>query len=599
MIIQALNECYERLKRDPNSNIPLFGFSRGKIHFALVLDKSGKFIDVNDLREQSNNKNIPRELIVPAGDERIPGLNIPRASGIRSNFMWGNTGYVLGRGNKDKPERARKTFEVFKRFHHELGDAIDNEGMRAVLYFLDSWQPKKLEQTKCREYWEEMAGMNVVFRLSGERKYIYEHSVIQDKWLEYCKEKQSEYIDKASCLVSGQKKSVVKLHPSIKGVKNAQSSGASIVSFNLDSFCSYNKEQSFNAPVSEDIVFNYTTALNHLLQFESRQRVQIGDATTVFWAEGPTPVEGFLKDILDPPKDNQAKLGDLRRFLEAVREGKMPREIENAKNMKFYILGLSPNASRLSVRFWYVSTVEDISKKIGQHFKDLAIIKNYDNESEFPGMWHLLHELAPQREIDKLSPLLAGLFMRAILTGERYPSNLLSTIINRIRAEQSLKNKNTGKPMENVTYLRASMIKAYLVRNWRFQKRKEKEVAMSLNKDEKDIGYLLGRLFAVCEKVQQDALGRDINATIKDKFYSSASATPGVVYPRLFRLAQYHLRSIDNLAFRVTDDRLIQEIIGNIPKFPSYLNLEEQGRFAIGYYHQKQDFYKKTDKKEE
>jgi len=588
MIIQALNECYERLKQDPNSNIPPLGFSREKIYFALVLDPSGKLVDVNDLREKQDKKNIPKELVVPAGSKK--------ASGIESNFMWGNTGYVLGKDKKEHKDKNRpeKMFNEFKGFHHSLGDNLNDKGMQAILAFLDSWHPADAEKL---EHWEKMAGMNIVFRLDGERKYIHEHSVIQNKWREYYQQNISEH--RAFCLVSGQKAPIARLHKSIKGVKNAQPSGASIISFNLDSFCSYNKKQSFNAPVSEDIVFNYTTALNHLLQFESRRKVQIGDTTTVFWAEDETPFEGFLKDILDPPKDNQADLGDLRRFLEAMREGKMPKEIEDAKNMKFYILGLSPNASRLSVRFWYVSTVEDISKKIGQHFKDLAIIKNYDNESEFPGMWHLLHELAPQREIDKLSPLLAGLFMRAILTGERYPSNLLSTIINRIRAEQSLKNKNTGKPMENVTYLRASMIKAYLVRNWRFQKRKEKEVAMSLNKDEKDIGYLLGRLFAVCEKVQQDALGRDINATIKDKFYSSASATPGVVYPRLFRLAQYHLRSIDNLAFRVTDDRLIQEIIGNIPKFPSYLNLEEQGRFAIGYYHQKQDFYKKTDKKEE
>ena len=590
MIIQALNEYYERLKQDPNFNIPLFGFSRGKIHFALVLDKSGKLIDVNDLREQSNNKNIPKELIVPAGDERIPGLNIPRASGIRSNFMWGNTGYVLGRGNKDRPERTRKTFEIFKKFHHELGDDINDEGMQAVLKFLDKWNPKKAEKL---EYWKEMIGMNVVFQLDGERKYIHEHSVIQDKWLEYCKEKQSEYIDKAFCLVSGQKKSVVKLHPSIKGVKNAQPSGASIVSFNLDSFCSYNKEQSFNGPVSEDIVFNYTTALNHLLRFESRQRVQIGDATTVFWAEGPTPVEGFLKDIL-APQNNQADLGDLRRFLEAVREGKMPREIENTKNVKFYILGLSPNASRLSVRFWYVSTVEDISRKIGQHFKDLKITRSYDNEPKFPGMRQLLRELAPQHEIDNISPLLSGLFMKAILTGERYPSNLLSTVINRICAEQSLKNKTTRKPKENVTYLRVSMIKAYLNRNWRFQN-KRKEVAMALNKKERGIGYRLGRLFAILEKAQKDAIP-GINTTIKDRFYSSASATPSVVFPQLLRLAQHHIQKSD---YGVSIDKQIEEVIEDIQKFPSHLSLEEQGMFAIGYYHQKQDFYKKTEKKEE
>jgi len=575
MIIQALNEYYERLKRNPNSNIPLLGFSREKIYFALVLDSPGKLVDVNDLREKQDKKNIPKELVVPAGSKK--------ASGIDSNFMWGNTGYILGvdkKEHKDK-DRPKKMFKAFKEFQHSLGDVIDDVGMDAVLKFLDSWSPEKAVKLK---YWEEMAGMNVVFQLDGERKYLHEHPPIQKRWMQYCEENQSKY--KAFCLVSGQKAPIARLHKSIKGVKNAQSSGASIVSFNQDSFRSYNKKQSFNAPVSEDISFNYTTALNHLLRFESRQKVQIGDATTIFWAEGETPVEGFLKDILDP-HDNHVDLGDLRRFLEAVREGKKPKDIKDTENMKFYILGLSPNAARLSVRFWHISTVEEISRKIGRHFKDLKIIRSYETDPEYPGMWHLLHETAVQGKTKNISPLLAGALMRSMITGAGYPAELLTAVLNRIRADQK------------INYLRAALIKAYLVRNWGFQKRKKKEVAMSLNKDEKDIGYLLGRLFAVCEKVQQDALGRDINTTIKDKFYSSASATPGAVYPRLFRLAQYHLRSIDNPAFRVTDDRLIQEIIGNIPKFPPYLNLEEQGMFALGYYHQKPDFYKKTEKKEE
>jgi len=443
-----------------------------------------------------------------------------------------------------------------------------------------------------------MERANIVFQLDGERKFIHEHLAVKEKWLKYCKQKKSEYIGKAFCLASGEEKLVTKIHPSIKGIPPpAKSSGASMVSFNLDSFCSYNKEQSFNAPVSKEIAFSYTTALNYLLRFESRNKVQIGDTTTVFWAEGGTPFIGFLKDILDPI-NNQAD-PDLRIFLEAVRDGKMPKNIEDYKNMKFYILGLSPNASRLAIRFWYISTVKDISIKLGQHFKDLAITKNFNNEPEFPGMWHLLHELAPQRDIGKISPLLAGLFFKSILTGERYPSNLLCIIINRICAEQSLKNRTTGKPKENVTYLRAAMIKAYIIRNSRFKNKKEREVNMSLNREENDIGYLLGRLFAVCEKAQQDSLGKNINATVKDKFYSSSSTTPGAVFPRLLRLSQYHLRSIDNQAFRVSNDKLMQEIISNIQKFPPYLNLEEQGMFALGYYHQKQDFYKKLEKKEE
>lgn len=584
MIIQALNVYYERLKQKTNSIIPDFGFSNEKIHFALVLDQLGELVDVKDLREKEGKKNVPKQLEVPSASKKT--------SGIDPNFMWGNTGYVLGADNKEHKDKDRpyKMFKEFKNFQHSLGNEIDDIGMNSVLKFLDFWQPEEVNQLK---YWEEMSGANVVFQLDGERKYIHEHSSIKERWAKYYQGNQSYY--KAFCLVSGQKSPIARLHASIKGVKNAQSSGASIVSFNQDSFCSYNKEQSFNSPVSEKVVFNYTTALNQLLQFKSRQNVQIGDATTVFWAEGETTVEGFLKDILDP-QYNQIDSGDIRRFLEAMREGKMPKEIENTKNMKFYILGLSPNASRLSVRFWYVNSVGEIFKKIGQHFKDLSIAKNYDDEPEFPGMWHLLHELAPQREIDKLSPLLAGLFMKAILTGERYPSNLLSVIINRIRAEQSLKNKTTGKPIENVTYLRASMIKAYIVRNSRIRNSNEKEVVnMALDKEEKNIGYRLGRLFAILEKAQKDAVP-GANTTIKDRYYGSASATPAIVFPQLLSLAQHHIQKSD---YGAKTDKQIEGVLQDIQEFPSHLSLEDQGMFALGYYHQKQDFYKKSEKKEE
>jgi len=575
MIIQALNEYYKRLKQqDLNDHIPSFGFSSEKIYFALVISNSGKLVDVKDLREKGDKKNIPKQLLVPAPNKK--------SCGIDPNFMWGNTGYVLGSDKKEHKDknRPKKMFRAFKEFHHSLGDGIDDIGMNAVLKFIDSWQPKESKNLK---YWEEMAGMNLVFQLDGERRYIHEHEAIKKKWIKYCRENQSDY--QAFCLVSGQKKPIARLHPSIKGIKNAQSSGASIVSFNLDSFCSYNKKQSFNAPVSEDITFNYTTALNYLLRFDSRQKVQIGDTTTVFWAEGRTPFEGFLKDILDP-QNNQIDLGsmhgDIRIFLEAVREGKMPKEIENTKNMKFYILGLSPNTSRLSVRFWYISTVEDISSKIGQHFRDLAIIRNYDNEPEFPGIWHLLRETATQGKSENISPLLAGALIRSILTGLRYPSGILTTVLERIRANQK------------INYLRAALIKAYIVRNSRFQNKKEREViSMSLDKEERNIGYRLGRLFAILEKAQKDAVP-GANTTIKDRYYGSASATPAIVFPQLLRLAQHHIQKSD---YGINIDKQIEDIVQDIQKFPSHLSLEDQGIFALGYYHQKKDFYKKLEKK--
>ncbi len=573
MIIQALNDCYGQLKNNPKEDIPLLGFSREKVQFALVLDANGKLIHVNDLRE---NKKGSKLLIVPEA--------VKRASNIKPNFMCDNTGYVLGRDKKDDKERSKKTFEEFKKFHHSLGNGIDDTGMKTVLKFLDSWQPEKLEQSKCREYWEEMTGMKIVFQLDGERGYVHEHLVVRERWLKYRTENKSEY--EAICLVSGQRSSISRIHNSIQGVMGAQTKGADIVSFNQDSFRSYGKEQSFNAPVSETAMFNYTTALKHLLRFESRQKLQIGDTTTVFWAEVETPITGFLKDILDP-KDNQAELADLRSFLEAVREGKMP-DFGDAKNMKFFILGLSPNASRLSIRFWYVGTVDDICRKIGQHFSDLKIKRTYDDEPEYPGLWRLLIETLPKRighkrKSEDVSPLLAGTFARAIMTGGIYPTALLSQIIERIRRDGDL------------SYFRLALIKAYLVRNSRIMKKKVKEVGMSLDREQRDIGYLLGRLFAVLEKAQKDAVP-EANTTIKDRFYGSASSTPAVVFPQLIRLAQHHIQKSQ---YGRLIEKTIEEVFTHVQVFPVHLSLEEQGMFALGYYHQKPEMYKKIEKKEE
>jgi CRISPR-associated protein Csd1 len=309
--------------------------------------------------------------------------------------------------------------------------------------------------------------------------------------------------------------------------------------------------------------------------------VQIGDATTVFWAEGETPVVGFLKDILDPHEGSR-DVSAIRLFLEAVRDGKNA-DLSGTEKMKFYVLGLAPNISRLSIRFWHVSTVEDISRRLGQHFQDMRIKRDFeDTQPEYPGMWQLLHVTALQGKSKNISPVLAGAVMRSILTGVEYPRVLLTATIERIRAEQE------------IGYFRAALLKAYLVRRNRIHRGEMKEVDMSLDKEQRDIGYLLGRLFAVLEKAQKDAIP-GANTTIKDRFYGSASATPSVVFPQLMRLAQHH---IQKSSFGGYLDRIMGEIMDSIERFPTHLSLEGQGMFALGYYHQKQELYRKAEKKE-
>ena len=568
MILQALNNYYERLKDNADVGIPSLGFSSQKIHFALLLNREGELLQVIDLRESQGKRLLPKPMIVP--EAVIKSVN------IAANFMWDNTGYVLGADNKGKPERSTKTFKAFKELHRDIGKGLDDEGMAAVLRFLDSWNPADAPEL---EYWDDMmTGANLIFQFDGELRYIHDRPKIKDAWLKHYSENSSGVV--ATCLVCGEKKPIARLHPKIKGIRGAQTSGASIVSFTPEAFKSYGKEQSFNAPVSEDITFNYTTALNYLLRPDSRQKVQIGDAATVFWTERDSPVEGFMGLILNP-QDDSGDIKEIRDYLNAVRAGKMPSDLGDP-DIGFYILGLSPNASRLSIRFWHVSTVGDISAKIGQHFSDLSIIKNYEKDPDFPGIWQLLRETATLRKSENISPVLSGSMIRSIMTGAAYPQSLITAIIGRIRADQE------------INYLRVAMIKACLVRKYRIN-RISKEVTMALDKETTNIAYRLGRLFAVLEKAQRDAIP-GANTTIKDRYYGSASATPSIVFPQLLRLSQHHIQKAD---YGYAADRMIEEIMQDIQRFPAHLSLDEQGLFAIGYYHQRKDFYTKSDKKED
>ena len=564
MILQALNAYYERLKNQQDSDIPVQGMSRQKIHFALVINREGQLLQVLDLRETIKNKKIPRQLVVPEP--------VKRTVGIAPNFLWDNSGYVLGADNKDKKDRVLDTHNAFKEHAHKIGDVIEDDGMKAVIAFLDKWTPA--EAVNLND-WQEIAGSNLVFMLEGERNFIHERPKVFEAWLKYCFENAS---DKTStCLVKGELKTISRLHPSIKGVRNAQSSGAAIISFNLDAFCSYGKDQNFNAPVSEEASFSYTTVINHLLRQDSRQKVQIGDATTIFWTERESPIEGFMGIILNP-NDSTGDIKDVRDFLEAARDGKSPPGIEDS-NMNFYILGLSPNASRLSVRFWHISTVAEISEQLGQHFRDLSIVRQFaDKDPEFPGMWRLLLETAMQRKSENINPLLAGAVVRSILTGALYPQMLLSSVIGRIRADQT------------INYLRTAIIKACLVRKARINQN-PLEVSMSLDKESTNIAYRLGRLFAALEKAQKDAVP-GANTTIRDRYYGSASATPRVVFPQLLRLGQHHIQKSD---YGFTSDKMIEEIMSGIQEFPAHLSLDDQGMFAIGYYHQRQAFFTKSE----
>jgi CRISPR-associated protein Csd1 len=583
MILQALNSYYERLADDPNSGIPPFGTSKENISFAVVLARNGTLQGVEDLREMSGNQLRPRKLLVPAAEKK--------ASGIKANFLWDSTSYVLGLGDSGNMERVEKCHAAFVELVRDNCDESD-PGLKAVLAFLASSDAKTIVD---REDWSEIIGSNLVFRLDGVPGFIHERPAARAAWEDCLSKRATEGV--GQCLITGKAaQPLARLHPSIKGVRGAQSSGASIVSFNLSAFTSYGKGQSFNAPVGQKGAFSYTTALNALLAAESRQKVVIGDTSLVFWAESATSAESFLADLFEPPGeevteaasvDDRQTAQKIRDLLLAIRAGRPATDIipDLDESVCFYILGLAPNAARLSVRFWETNSLGEVLARVSKHFEQLAIVRQFDNEPKFPPLWRLLCQTAPLGKSENVSPVLAGGMARAMLTSGRYPQNLLPLVLDRIRSEHT------------VTYFRAALLKAFLIRN------KQQEVSMSLNLERKDRPYLLGRLFAVLEKAQEEAIP-NANSTIKDKYLASASATPGQVFHMLLKNSANHIAKLKKAHEEQKKkagfyyDIMTQDIIAGFDDYPATMKAEEQGLFMIGYYHQRKDFFTKKNQED-
>jgi CRISPR-associated protein Csd1 len=383
---------------------------------------------------------------------------------------------------------------------------------------------------------------------------------------------------KAMCLITGDTLPVERLHTSIKGVWGALTSGANIVSFNLDAFNSYGKSQGANAPVSPAAAFAYATALNALLARDSDQRVQIGDTSTVFWAQKPDALEHELAALLGGGDNPDAHAQQVKALFDSVHSGGFSgARGDNA----FYVLGLAPNAARISVRFWHATPLHVIAERIAAWFADLSLVRG-PNDPEFPSLFRLLTSAALQGKADNIPPSLGGDLIRSIFTGAPYPTTWLNAAVQRCRAEQQ------------VTYMRAAAIKAYLTRSLTTSDSQPREIQPMLDIESPSTAYRLGRLFATLEKIQEVA-SPGLNATIRERYYGAASSTPVAVFTTLMRLKNHHLAKIQSKGRAVNFEKLLAEIMSGVSDFPVHMNLPDQGRFAIGYYHQRQDFFTKRE----
>lgn len=578
MILQALTRYYEALLK--RGDIAPLGWSKTKISFALCLDKDGHVTQVIPTMEpvEMGKKTVlrPQEKNLPAGEDR--------SSNVAANFLWDNSGYILGIDQKGKPERSKKYFSEAKALHHAVLDGVNSPTSSAILAFFDAWQPERAAEhpALASQLQAITSGGNLLFRVDGV--YPQEDTAICDAWQRYW-ERTDKNAKLMQCLVTGQyHQEIARTHPKIKGDPRDgfQTMGNTLVSFNNDSESSYGQEQSYNAPVGKYAAFAYTAALNHLLA--NRNNVQIiGDTTVVCWAEGAEPVYqdlfmSFVSGSLPPAiSDN-----DLRAALKRLAMGLPCDDLGVDPNRTFYVLGLAPNAARLSVRFFLRDSFGKLMQNVNAHYERLEIVKPTYEKREVLSLWALLRETVNLNSKDKSpSPAMVGAAARAIFTGGLYPVSLLEAAMLRIRAER------------NITWGRAAIIKAYYLKNPHTDCPKE-VLTVSLNETSTNIPYTLGRLFSVYEAVQQ-AANPGINTTIKDKFFNSAAAMPASIFPVLNSLYQKHLRKLEN-GQRIYFDKQVSALKNVLHEdYPARMTLAQQGSFDLGYYHQTQKRYLKKE----
>lgn len=577
MILQALTQYYEELLAAGKITRP--GWAKAKVSFALDLDEAGQVRQLLHLqREVQRGKKtalVPQELDMPSP--------VKRTAGVAANFLCDNSSYLLGADDKGKPTRSLECFSAARALHLSLLKNAASPAAQAIVRFFETWDPTQAaEHPALREDWADlMKGGNLTFWYR-DAPAAADPAVAAAWQRQY--ESGGEDAEDALCLVTGQHTTLARLHPSIKGVAGAQSSGASLVSFNAPAFCSYEHEQGANAPTGEYAAFAYATALNTLLA--DRDHIcRVGDTTILFWAAN---AEAAYQDFMMYSLFNDHySEGDILSTLHSLAKGESV-DWDQARldpATRFYVLGLAPNAARLSVRFFWQNNFGTLARNIARHYERLDIVRpSFDKFPTLP-IWRLVQETvrrpAPGASPADPSPRLAGDLLLAVLNDALYPATLLDGVSLRIRAEH------------DVTRGKAAILKAYYLRNSSDQNMKE-VMTVELNEQSAYLPYVLGRLFAVLEAVQQSA-NPGINTTIKDRYFNSASATPASVFPLLLNLAQKHLAKLDG-GLATYYDKKITELNSRITcTLPARMSLPEQSAFQIGYYHETQKRYAKKE----
>ena len=615
MILTKLYELYGRLENDSDfaNDLPQLGTSKQKMSFIVVLTPTGKLFDIQDAKIQkilpSMKKGGKEQVISIPNDLIVPGGAHPSGSAPTPRLLWDSTAYIFGcypdkakKIDKDKEKARHALFPAFRERHRKFRETtgLHDPGLDAVVAFLDSWNPDDIPD-EIREKIERFGDNFGTFAIQGRPGYVYETPTVREAALREMLETDKK-APRGTCLITGNTDEPLVATVETK-VKLAGTSigGGAIATFNAPAYESYGKTQTFNAPLSEVAAFKAYNALNLLLS-DSRYHFKLADTTVVFWTERKTQTENLLAWFWNPPSEIDGPAMDsslaakIKAFWEIISKAKDPNltELGDDPSTPFYMLGIEPNAARIVIRFWHESSLGDFIRRLRQHSKDMAIQKAFPNEPDHIPLKRLLAETAPKpkdpKDKPKIPPMLAGALLRSVIDGHKFPESLYQLTLNRVNV-----GHDKYKVGSKVSYCQAAVIKAFLTRNTN-----TKGLTMSLNHENKNQAYLLGRLFATLEMTQNDASG-GVNAGVGDKFYSSASSTPRIVFPTLLDLFRKHIKKLgsEKPGLAIVREKLVGEILDDIDStkgFPSQLSLEDRGLFALGYYQQMRAFFtKKTD----
>lgn len=567
MILAALVKRYENQAAE--GKISRRGWSKADVSFGLRLNEEGKIADLIDLRTEEKRG---KKIILADRKIEVPEQAV-RTSKIISNFLCDKADYILGiSGNIER-------FEAAKKLHQEILANCNSAAANAVKNFFISWQPSETENCSIlQEFLKELQGSKKIIFMF-EENFACEDEEIKIAWENFQQNQtKSELIQ---CLITGKILPVAGIHPLIKGVRNAHTAGAAIVPFSASVFASYGQEQGENIPISEYAAFAYTTALNDLLS-DSEHVKFFGDMTVVYWAEeNSEECQNVVAELLEP-KDDTISNETLNILIKGIQEKNLNfKETKLDYENPFYILGLSPNSGRLSVRFFLKNNLGEVVKNIAKHYEDIKIIKPAFKKFENIPLWQILAATVSPKSKDKsAAPLMSGAVVRAVFTGGKYPFSLLQNAILRVKSEHE------------ITYERAAIIKGYLTRN------KGRENLVALDENFNDRNYILGRIFSVLEAIQA-AANPNLNSTIKDKYFTSACTTPNRILPNLQKLSIHHLKKLE-LGQKIYFEKQLGNLMDKLSPLEqnaATLTLEEQGMFILGYYHQTQERYKTKEEK--